>query len=185
MKDKIIHLSEDQLARSVADEGGTDRLAETHLSGCPECRERKARFEKELDRLAHLTDILTPPPRNPIMLPDEWEPHGKSVFRPLGRPVFAGGIAVLLLLVGVWWSVRPAISPQQRTARIVSEMEEDRKLMSEIRELEEYALPEIYLEVSGESYGYLDKEFVEFVAPLEKEDKSPPPSLVDAFCFSE
>ncbi|MDM8552789.1 hypothetical protein QUF72_22100 [Desulfobacterales bacterium HSG2] len=164
MKIQTIHLDEEQLIRSVVDENDLSADVRNHLSACPMCQGKKQQFERELDTLGHMAKIFAPSPRESVTYSEKPGFFEKVGFYPLLRPVLAA-----LLIFGI--ILPPAlltISEEERMARLVEEMENDRQLMTEIRALEEDALPDFYQDISGEFYGYFDEEFVNFVAPMEE-----------------
>lgn len=180
MKSKHIHLSEDQLIRFLTDE----KESGDHLSACPECQGKKQQFEKELDKLGQMAKAFAPSPQYDTVFLKKTGFSEKTVYHPFRRSVFAAGFVIVLLVTGIWWSVQNDISSEPQLAGIISEMEKDQKLMSEIYEMGEYAPPDLYLEISGESYGYFNDEFLEFVAPLGEDGNTGPVGLIHAFCFT-
>lgn len=175
MKSQTIHLDEAGLIRSVVDMNDLSADVRHHLSECPICQRKKQQFEQELTSLERMAEAFAPLPRKRVMYLEK--PFGKVSFYTLLRPVFAAGTAIVLLVLGILWLPAPlTISQNEQTehsqteqiARVVEEMEEDRQLMAEIRDLEEDALPDFYQGISGESYGYFDEDFVDFVVPMEE-----------------
>ncbi|QTA90670.1 hypothetical protein [Desulfonema magnum] len=161
MKSKTIHLDEDQLIWSVVDENDLAPAVRNHLSSCPVCQERKRHFEQELNNLGNMTKAFSPLPREkpvPVV----------QIFRNWLRPAFVSGFALVLLIMGIWWSSPFPVSQENRMTQAVGEMEDDSQLVVEIRVVEEYALPDLYMDIAGESYGYFGDEFLEFVVPLEE-----------------
>ena len=166
MKSQTIHLNEEQFIRSVVDISDLSADAQIHLSACPMCQKKKQQFEQELNRLECMAKAFAPLPQRNVICSEKPAFLKKISFYPLFRPVFAAGTAVLLLTLGIIWLPAP-ISQEEQMARLAIEMEDDRQLMTEIRILEEDALPEFYQDISGEFYGYFDEEFVDFVVPME------------------
>jgi len=165
MKDKTIHLSEDQLLFSLVDENDLSQDIKSHLWACPSCRQKKTAFELELDRLGERAKAFTPDPKQePALLLQK----SRAFF---SRPaIFAAGFALVLIIVLASIIVRFTDSSKQMTARLSSEKEAYLYLVDEI--VEEPNLPDLYLDIIAASNNYFDDEFVEFVVPLEDQANS-------------
>lgn len=163
MKDNPIHLDENELIWAVIAEDELRFGVRKHLSACPVCQKKKQQFEKELDRLGFMSENYAPMPRKKIPIISQ---EKSRVW--LFRPVAAGFAAVILLTVGVFWEPLFKGSQENQLADLIHEMEQDQQLMTEIRALEENLLPDFYMDISVESYGYMNDEFMEFVVPVEE-----------------
>lgn len=162
MKSNDLHLNEDQVIRSVVDENDLSVAVRDHLSTCLACQRKKEQIEKELTSLCRMAKESAPLPRQEIRLPF----HKPRLWS--WRPVFATGLAVILLIAGVWWYGLVTTSKEKMTAQIIGEAEKDRQLTAEIDALEEYAPYDFYPDISGESDPDYFDEFLEFVVPLEE-----------------
>jgi len=161
------HLNESEIIRAVADHKDLDDETQSHLSLCPVCQKEKEEFEHKLNHLAYMTEKFAPLPRKKLTIPLSspvriLKPYNPSWNR---HPVFVTGMAVTLLLIVSSWIM---INNQgEITAQIIREMDEDQRLITEIQYLEENILPDVYTNISGESYGYFDEEFLDFMVPVE------------------
>lgn len=165
MKDKSIHLNEDQILLSLVDVNDLSGDRKSHLLACSVCQERKAALMSELEHLGEMARAFVPlPQQKPALVIRESRHPG---FR---LPVFAAGFAVVLVIACLLSLVLFTDSSKQMTARLSTEMEADLYLVDDI--LEESALPEYYLDMAVASYSYFDDEFLEFVVPLEEEFNS-------------
>ncbi len=163
MKNRHIHLDEDQLIYSVVDQNDLPAAVQNHLFGCKECQEKKQQLEQDLSNMARLANELAPLPHRKIRpLPQDSHRHWNW------RPVFVAGFTALLLIFGIWRSSQLTIYHEYQMTKLFREMEGDQNLMVEIQALEENAMSDIYLEISGEPYSYSDDKFFEFVIPLEE-----------------
>jgi hypothetical protein len=200
VKNHIIHLDEDQLIRSLLDESDLAVSVQRHLSACSFCQKEKQQFSQKLTRLEEMTKDFAPLPRRKIVLSPEPSFAEKFGFFPLKRVAFSGGFAiVLLIMIGLWWSSPYMTQKQDRQlaktveemnteedrqfAKIIEETDAENELPNEIQVLEGYTLPEFYMDVSGESYGYFGEEFLDFVVPLE-ENSNPAVGSVGFICSS-
>lgn len=163
MKSKDLHLNEDQVIRSVVDENDLPAAARDHLSTCLSCKREKGQIEQELTSLGRMAKESAPLPRQEIRLPFH-KPRGLWSW----RPALATGLAVVLLIAGIWWSSLVTTSKEKMTAQIILEAEKDRQLMAEIDALEEYVPSDFYPDISWESDPDYFDEFLEFVVPLEE-----------------
>jgi hypothetical protein len=160
MKDKSIHLSEDQILLSLVDENDLSEDTKSHFLACPACRRKKATFVLELDRLGEKAKDFTPDlKQKPVLFPRK-----PRYFFPR-IPIFAAGFALVLIIVLALSLVLFTDSSKQMTAQLSTEKEEYLYLLDEI--LEEPYLSDHYLDITAASNSYFDDEFVEFVVPLE------------------
>ncbi len=188
-----IHLNEDQIIRAIVSEQDLPASLLAHLYACGTCQDKKQGLERELEILESMAGAFTPLPRRRRL--KNFKKARRLVFFPIQRPAFAAGLAALLFLMALWWPWPFADSPGRQMAQMDQEreearplvaeyvleegpmptpetltqrMEEDQQLMREICELEEHALPDFYLNISGEPYDYVDEEFLDFVVPSEE-----------------
>ncbi|MDM8525596.1 hypothetical protein QUF80_19675 [Desulfococcaceae bacterium HSG8] len=169
MKTESVHLNEDQLICAVVDESDLTVAVRNHLFACPACQNEKQQFEQELKILGHMAEKFVPLHRKAVSSLPERQGFWKNVFlSPVKWPRFAAGLTVILLMVGIWGSPQFETGYEEEIVQTAWESDEDQQMTTDIRVLEGYTLPEFYLDVSGETYGYFDEEFLEFVAPLEE-----------------
>lgn len=165
MKDKDIHLNEDQILLSIVDGGEPREEVKNHLAACPLCREERAVLIGDLERLGQMAEELTPLPQKRSVLPL----RKPQRFR-LRLPVFAAGFAVVLLIACLW-SLSFFTDPSKQTRPPFStEVKADLSLIDDI--LEDSALPEYYLDIADAPYGYFDDRFLEFLVPLGEQGNS-------------
>ena len=100
----------------------------------------------ELERLGQMADDFTPlPQRKPVL------PLQKSHRFNFRRPVFAGGLAVVLLIAFLWSQALFTEPPKQMTAQLSTEMKVGLDLIDDI--LEASVLSEYYYGLDyGEKY---------------------------------
>ena len=162
MEDKRMHLNEDQILLSLVDEMDLSEHTKSHLQVCPVCQEKKTALMSELERMGEMAKHFTPLPQQKPMLPLRESWHFR--FR---LPIFAAGLAVILLIAFLGSMSLFTDSSKQMTSRLSTEREADLPLMDDL--LEEFAMPEYYLDIAVDSSGYFDDEFLKFVVPLEEQ----------------
>jgi len=165
MKDKNIHLKEDQILLSLVEENDLSEEKRKHLKKCSVCRERKTSLLTELQHLGEMADAFTPVHKKKPALPVK-QP-GPQRFR---LPILGTGFATAVL-VAILVSVHLfSDSSRQMQTDLTLEREVQMGLFEEI--LVESALSEQYLDMTPSSYSFLDDEFLEFVVPLEEQTGS-------------
>ena len=162
MKDKSMHLNEDQILLSLVDENDLSEDMKSHLLACIVCQEKKTALMSELQHLGEMAKDFAPlPQQKPVLL--FREPRHLS----LHLRILVAGFAVVLIIACLWSLVLFTDSSKPMTARLSTELEAHLYLMDDI--LKESALPEYYLDIAVASYNYFDDEFLEFVVPLEEQ----------------
>jgi hypothetical protein len=171
MRSRDIHLNEERLICSVVDQNDLSADEQNHLFTCSVCQGEKQQLEQELTNLGRMAKEFAPlPEKNIIPLLQESLQKPRSSWS--WRPVFAAGFVVILLIVGIWMYSPFKRYQEYKIAKLIERMKDDEKLMAEIRSLEEQALSGFYMDISGESYRYVDDEFLEFILPLEENHNS-------------
>lgn len=163
------HLDEDQLIRAIVDETDLSPSVRDHLSSCLLCRAGMEQIEQDLTDLGKVAERLAPATHRKISLPVE---KPSRIYRWLHDwRISSGAIAaVAVVIVMIWLSIPKTIIIED-TFDIMTEISwEDDDFMTEISALAENALPQVYLDITGESYSSLDDEFIEFVVPSAETD---------------
>ncbi len=161
MKEKKIHMNEDQVLLSLIDENDLPKEMRSHLEGCKACQDKRASLLSELECLGKMAGKFTPAPRKRPILPVRESGRKRYHF-----PVFATGLASAVVVAFLCSVVLFSDSPEQMEADLSVESEVRLHLMEEI--LEETALSGHYLDITQTSYSYFDDEFLEFVIPVEE-----------------
>jgi len=164
VNNKSDHLNENRYIFAVIDKNDLHQNEIDHLAACSACRAEKKRFEQELENLGRLAKDFAPlSMKKPVT-------HLTNIigFRPL-RPIFVTGFVLMLLTAFILWSKPRVFGPKNIIPLHLVEMEADRHLMSEIEDLETLALSVSYLEMPSEINGYMDDDFINFIAPFENE----------------
>jgi hypothetical protein len=166
MKNQDIHLNEDQIIRATVDENDLTTSERNHLSKCSICQKEKQEFEQVLNRMGDMSKELVPSSHRrfaPVVQ------ESRSLLR--WRIALTTGFAIFVLMMGIWWTSPFTRFQENGSVQIVQKMESDQQLMAEIMLMEEYALPDRYLDIIGklddDDYDdYYNDEFLEFVLPL-------------------
>ncbi len=159
------HLDEDQLLQAVVDERDLPASVQDHLAACPLCRGEKERFEQSLARFGHVAERFTPAPGRRVKLPFSESTRRPSSWYWIWRGALAAGVAVAAVMILVYGSITVKTTRETTLASLTQEMWADDRLMTEISELSENALPVFCLDISGESDPGLNEEFIDFVVP--------------------
>ncbi len=167
---KGIHLGEEQLIRAAVDEEDMPPSLREHLSTCSFCRAEKKRFEGHLARLGRMAQHFAPSAPRRVSLPLE---RSRSLrgWSWGWRRVFVAAMSVAVVIMVFAWPTLLKKTPKDNGFILPREMYEDEAFILEVRTLEEDALPQVYLDISGASYGWLDEEFIEFVVPTVQRDE--------------
>lgn len=165
MKNTDKHLTEDQLIVAVVDENDLDDEAWRHLNACGKCLEKKNECERELAVLGRMAEEYAPSAGT------VWHVRSKPAVFGAWRPAFAAAFTVLVLTAGIVW-LKPfdhqtVENGNQKNNTAVLETADDEQLLAEIQELENRAMVDFYSNIFGESSGYYDEEFIDFVVPFE------------------
>jgi hypothetical protein len=79
--------------------------------------------------------------------------------------------AAAVIVMVIYGTLSMKTTREERMAVLTQEMWEDERLMTEIKELSENALPAFGSSISGEGYSSLDEEFLDFVVPSTETEK--------------
>ncbi len=161
MKNQDIHLNEDQIIRATVDENDLTTSERNHLSKCSICQKEKQEFEQVLNRVGDMSKELVPSSHRsfaPVVQ------ESRSLVR--WRIALATGFAVFVLMMVIWWTSPFTRFQENGSVQIVQKMESDQQFVAEIALVEDYALPDRYLDIIGTSDEGDYDEFLEFVLPL-------------------
>jgi hypothetical protein len=172
MKNQEAHLNEDKIIRAIVDDNDLTTSEHNHLSKCSHCQKEKQEFQKVLDRMGDMSKEFVPSPRRRFIPTAQ---KISSSFR--WQPALVTGFVIVLLIIGIWGSPLFKRFQENVSVQIVQKMEGDQPFVAEITLVEDYALPDRYLDIIGTSdeadyddYNdyddYYDDEFLEFVLPL-------------------
>ena len=160
------HLAEKDILQAVIDDTDLSRLQQQHLQDCFQCRSQKERLENELTRLGQMAGHYAPELRRRITLPEQ------KVLAPFFNRGFAFGAAAVAAVVIVVWATFLIRSQQQGSiGNLAQNMVEAERLMTEIDVLVENALPQVYLDIVGETNLNLDQDFLDFLIPTSDDDR--------------
>jgi predicted anti-sigma-YlaC factor YlaD len=162
------HLDEDQLIRAVVDATDLPAAVQTHLAQCDLCRAGKESFAQELVNLGQMAERLAPKPQRRIVLP---APKTKRINLSFldWRNLVAAAATVAAVLIVVWGTNTVRDISANRAAERTAARREAQQLLTEVNMLVDNALPNFYLEISGEKDPDYDEEFYQFLIPATKE----------------
>ena len=167
MKNQDIHLNEDQIIRATVDENDLTTSEQNHLSKCSICQKEKQEFEQVLIRMGDMSKELVPSPRRRFIPVVQ---GSRSSFR--WQPALVTGFVIVLLMIGIWRTSLFTRFQENGSMQITQKMESNQEFMKEIAFIEDYALPDRYLDIIGnpidDDYDddYYNDEFWEFILPL-------------------
>ena len=154
------HLEEDHILQAVIDANDLSELHQQHLMACSECRTRKEQLEQELARLGQLAQRYAPKPHKRIIVAEQ------KVRSPWLNWRFAFSAAAVAAVVLVVWGIGLIQNQQQGSiGNLAQDMVEAERLMTQVNNLVENALPQVYLDIVGETSLNLDEDFLDFLIP--------------------
>jgi len=155
------HLEEDDILQAVVDDTELSVLQQQHLVACSQCRTRKERLEHELARLGQLAERYAPKPQKRVIVAEQ------KVRSPLlnWRIAFSAAAVAAVILV-VWGTSLIRNQQQGSIGNLAQDMVEAERLMTQVNILVENALPQVYLDIVGETSLNLDEEFMDFLIPV-------------------
>jgi predicted anti-sigma-YlaC factor YlaD len=154
------HLEEDDILQAVIDDNDLSVLQQQHLVACPQCRTRKEQLENELARLGQLADRYAPEPQKRIMVAEQ---KVRPPFLNWRNAFSAAAVAAVILVM--WGTGLIQKQQQGNIGNLAQDMIEAEKLMTQINMLVENALPQVYLDIVGETGLDLDEDFMDFLIP--------------------
>ena len=160
---KELHLEEDDILQAVIDDTDLSVIQRQHLVQCLQCRTRKERLEQELARLGQLAERYAPKPQKRIIV------EAQKVRWPFFNWKIAfSAAAVAAVFLIVWGTVLIQNQQQGNNGNLAQDMVEAEKLMTQVNNLVENALPPVYLDIVGETSLSLDEDFMDFLIPLDE-----------------
>ena len=154
------HLEEDDILQAVIDNHDLSELHQQHLMECSQCRTRKEQLEQELARLGQLAERYAPKPQKRIILAEQ---KIRPPFLNWRIAFSAAAVAAVILVV---WGVGLIQNQQQgNIGNLAQDMVEAERLMTQVNNLVENALPQVYLDIVGETSLNLDEDFIDFLIP--------------------
>ena len=158
------HLAEEDMLQAVIDDTDLSTLQQQHLAECPRCRSHRERLENELTHLGQMAERYAPEPLRRITVA-----HDK-VRAPFSIRGFAFSAAAVAAVIIVVWATFLVRSQQQgRIGNLAQNMVEAERLMTEINVLVENALPQVYLDIVGDTNLNLDEDFIDFLIPTNED----------------
>ena len=154
------HLGENDILQAVIDDNDLSMLQQQHLQECSHCRSQKKRLENELARLGQLAEHYAPEPRKRVTVAEQ------KVRSPLlnWRIAFSAAAVAAVILV-VWGTSLIQNQQQGSIGNLAQDMVEAERLMTQVNMLVENALPQVYLDIVGETSLNLDEDFMDFLIP--------------------
>ena len=153
------HLNEDQIIHAFIDQAQLPTDKKAHLEHCSQCRSRVDQLAQDLKQLGRMAERHAPLPKRSFHLPV------KETRRPLRRwSVGLAAAAAATLCLAIWWETPQDLQPVA-TNQTVSVLENNGELMSTVQALSENALPEVYMDIVGDSDLDLTDEFIDYVVP--------------------
>lgn len=159
------HLGENDILQAVADDAGLPARQQQHLAECSRCRDKKLRLENELAHLGRLAERYAPEPLQRITLPDDRIRWPFSI-----RGIVFSAATVAAVIIVVWAAFWVRNQQQGGIGNVAQNMVEAERLMTEINGLVENALPQVYLDIVGETTYKMDEDFIDFLIPTEENE---------------
>ncbi|MGD2184785.1 MAG: hypothetical protein PVI71_01605 [Desulfobacterales bacterium] len=159
---KAPHLEENDIIQAAIDDTDLSMLQQQHLLECLQCRSQKERLENELARLGQLAKHYAPEPQGRVTVPEK---EVRTPFFNRGFAFSAAAVAAVIIVVWGAFLIRSQQQEQGRNGNLAQNMVEAERLMMEIDVLVENALPQVYLDIVGETDLNLDQDFLDFLIP--------------------
>ena len=162
------HLNEDQIVEAIVEAGDLPDVLRNHLDVCPQCRLAIERFEEELLGLGKLARYFSPKSQHQITLPIGKETQ--SFFGSWKWQIsFGAAFSAVLVFAMIWWSGMTNTTINDGSNNLSAELWEDEQLMTEISSLADNALPQLYLDITGEPDPETEDNFQEFLDPSDED----------------
>jgi hypothetical protein len=162
------HLNDDQIVTAVVEVSDLPESAQKHLASCHQCRLAVEKFGTELSNIGELARHFSPMSKQRIKLPVE-----KSTKPILGswkwQMSFGAAFSAILVVAMLWWSGMTPSLINGGPKSLSGELWEDEALMTEISSLTENALPQLYLDITGETDPEDEDDFMNFIDPLNED----------------
>ena len=168
------HLTYDDLLRTLVDQTDLGSAQQSHLASCPRCRNQAEELKKRFGRLGKMARKLAPEPVRPFRVPVHGMPGGRWHFKPATA---LAAIGVLIFVFTVWWP-RSADHTDAPAPMMASNIEQDDRLMGEIDDILDNALPEDYQQLAAVSESHdienVDELMDWMVPSIDEEDDLEP-----------
>ena len=164
------HLNEDQLIRLVIDPDDLPHSVRNHLHRCARCQTDKIQFEQELAVFGRMAKTFAPTPCQKNYLSRQASGRFWQLTPFLTgwrRLALAGGITIILMMGVVLWQMSINSSVDTLKMPTIAEIIDEQPIVADVIPSEDSHLIEIIKQVAYDTNGYLEDEFVEFVAPFE------------------
>jgi predicted anti-sigma-YlaC factor YlaD len=153
-------LEEDDILQALVDDTDLSVRQQQHLVECSQCRRRKEQLEQELARLGQLAERYAPKPQRRILVAKQ------KIRAPLlNWKIAFSAAAVAAVILVVWGTVLIQNQQQGSIGNLTQDMVEAERLMTQVNILVENALPQVYLDIVGETSLNLDEDFMDFLIP--------------------
>ena len=156
------HLGENDILQAVIDDTDLSRLQQQHLQECAQCRSQKQRLANELTRLGQLAEHYAPELQRRVTMAEQ---KVRAPFFNKGFAFSAAAVAAVIIVVWSTFLIRSQQQEQGRIGNLAQNMVEAERLMLEIDALVDNALPQVYLDIVGETNLNLDQDFLDFLIP--------------------
>ena len=167
------HLSDEEIVWAIVDTGRLTTARRQHLLACRQCCRRR-------DHLAHILESAGQMAADEVPVPTPAPPFGvrrirKPTVRRFGWRAALAGVAMVLaifLAVGYYLPIIKRSGLPDSTVAPVADTIDPESWMTEVNELTENALPQVFLDIAGQIEPGLNDEFIDFVVPTEENDNS-------------
>jgi predicted anti-sigma-YlaC factor YlaD len=156
------HLAEDDMLKAVIDDTDLSTLQLQHLAECSRCQSHRERLENELTHLGQLAERYAPEPLRRIRVADDKARSSLSIRR---FTISAAAVAAVIIVVWATFLIRS--QQQGGIGNLAQDMVEAERLMTEVNVLVENALPQVYLDIVGETNLNMDEDFIDFLIPTD------------------
>jgi hypothetical protein len=135
------HLGGERIVIAVIDENDLTPAEKHHVKTCPICSGAKQTLATQLLRLSEATKRYTPDQQRKVILPAEKEAIGKGWISRWNMGLVAAAACLVLIIAISLPHLFTGGSLPYGNVNLVAETAADAKLMAEVKDLEESALP--------------------------------------------
>jgi hypothetical protein len=164
--DPNLHLTYDELLRTMTDVSDLDPDRQAHFEACHRCRRQAEDLACRYHRLGQMARTMAPEPSRAFRVPTRHTPTRWWNFKP---GMALGVLGVLIFVFTVWWP-RPSDYVEVPVHMVAESFEDDEQLMARIDALVDDALPKAYQRVAVASEPVLSKDLIDWIVPSIDED---------------
>ena len=159
-----IHLTYDDLLRTLVDPDDLGVEVRAHLDSCPRCQNQARHLARRYTQMGQMAKSLAPAASGAFRLPEQRTFGPRWQF----KSAMAVGLAGLLVFFFTVWWPRFFDAPGPTSPDVAQSIDADEQLMAQIDELVMDALPDGYQElamINGTDITDLSEDLIDWIVP--------------------